>query len=1031
MENKTKDKNNLKEELKEKLREIFQFENEDLDFGIYRIMNYKRKEIDGFIEKELIDEIKKQLDLAGEEETIKLRDEFEKINQKIKETFGINAIENGELKEEFKNTPLGKEYYEKKRQLEEIRVSEDLEREIYNHLINFFSRYCDKGDFISKRRYGKNEKYIVPYNGEEVLLYWANKDQYYIKTTEYFRRYTFKVKELIVNFRVIEAEEEKGNIKSSEKKFFVLNEKVFDFDERKRELNIYFDYSGLTEEEEEKYKSGNSISQDKINEEIIKILKEKIPQNSLVKAIFEKEGDKTLIEKHLYRYTRRNTTNYFIHKNLKEFLERELDFYIKNEFLNLEDLQVLDQSEYFDKLRLYLIGVSAFRNIALKIIEFLAQIENFQKKIWEKKKFVIDTNYVITLDKIKEYAGEEFLESILDYILKNKKQLEEWKELFGIEVKDKKYLITDNALQGKEWKKLPIDTRYFDEEFKWKLLVALTEKNNLDEILDGILIKSENWQALNLLLNKYYEKVQTIYIDPPFNKGQEADFLYKVGYEDNTWITMLENRISLAKYLLKDTGSIFVRCDYNGNYIVRSLMNEIFGEENFRNEIAVSRTKTALYIGTPKKLSKNLGSSYDNIYWYSKFSDISFPKISQGIIEITRGAYWKDLKSFYDRPNYRYELLGILPEEGCSWVWKKEDVLSAIENYNQFTKNYEEKIKEIQEVSKIIKKKLGEKASSTFEENIINALIEEYWNKTNRILRFVKRGKNTFYYWVEPIQRVSITDWTSIEGYARLWKFSTENSEALLRRVIESTSNQGDFILDFFLGSGTTTAVAHKLHRKWLGVEMGDHFYTVVLPRMKKVLAYDPSGISKEKDVKENYNEDKAGGFFKYHILEQYEDALENIEFEESKKTLLELQDYFVKYTLDWETKESKTFLDINEIKDPFNYKLKIMEDYQQKLVNVDLIKTFNYLLGLNVSKYKILQGNERKYIFVFGEKNGKRMAIVWRSIKDIDLEKDKEIVENSIRYFNPDEIYINGDAVVKGFRAIEPLFKSLMFEGD
>ena len=95
-----------------------------------------------------------------------------------------------------------------------------------------------------------------------------------------------------------------------------------------------------------------------------------------------------------------------------------------------------------------------------------------------------------------------------------------------------------------------------------------------------------------------------------------------------------------------------------------------------------------------------------------------------------------------------------------------------------------------------------------------------------------------------------------------MWKFSTENSEALLRRVIESTSNQGDFILDFFLGSGTTTAVAHKLHRKWLGVEMGDHFYTVVLPRMKKVLAYDPSGISKEKDVKENYNEDKAGGLF-------------------------------------------------------------------------------------------------------------------------------------------------------------------------
>ena len=423
MRNMTNNGNELKEKLREKLREIFQFESEDLDFGIYRIMNCKRKEIEEFIEKELIEEIRKQLELVGEEEIRKIKEEFEKVKQKIKENLGESAFENGELKEEFRNTPLGKEYYEKKKQVEEIKISEDLEREIYNHLINFFSRYYDKGDFISKRRYGKNEKYIISYNGEEVLLYWANKDQYYIKTTEYFRKYTFKVKGLTVNFRVIEAEEEKGNAKAQEKKFFVLNEKIFDFNEEKRELNIYFEYRGLTEEEEEKYKHGQSASQDKINEEIVKILEEKIPQGSLARLIFEKDPNskngKTYIENHLSKYTKRNTTDYFIHKDLKGFLERELDFYIKNEFLQLEDLQVLEKSGYFDKLRLRLIGVRAFRKIALKIIEFLAQIENFQKKIWEKKKFVIDTHYVITLDKIKEYAGEEFLESILDEILRN------------------------------------------------------------------------------------------------------------------------------------------------------------------------------------------------------------------------------------------------------------------------------------------------------------------------------------------------------------------------------------------------------------------------------------------------------------------------------------------------------------------------------------------------------------------------------------------------------------------------------------
>ncbi|MGC9080043.1 MAG: site-specific DNA-methyltransferase, partial [Nanopusillaceae archaeon] len=215
------------------------------------------------------------------------------------------------------------------------------------------------------------------------------------------------------------------------------NERVFDFDENKKELDIYFEYRSLTEEEKERYKEGNTVSQDKINEETIKILQEKIPENSLAGLIFKQEGEKTLIQKHLYKYTRRNTTDYFIHRDLKGFLERELDFYIKNEFLQLDDLQVLERSGYFDRLKLYLIGVRAFRNIALKIIEFLAQIENFQKKLWEKKKFVIDTHYVITLDKIKEYAGEEFLQSILDEILSNEKQKEEWKELFEIEVKDK------------------------------------------------------------------------------------------------------------------------------------------------------------------------------------------------------------------------------------------------------------------------------------------------------------------------------------------------------------------------------------------------------------------------------------------------------------------------------------------------------------------------------------------------------------------------------------------------------------------
>ena len=998
----------LKEKLKEKLMEIFQFESENLDFGIYRIMNYKRKEIEKFISGKLMDDIKRHLVLLSEEEIKEIEENLKEISSKNGVKKYLEALKKGDkeririYKEDFAKEI--EEYNQLVKQLEKIKISEDLEGEIYNHLINFFTRYYDNGDFISKRRYGKNEKYVIPYNGEEVLLYWANKDQYYIKTTEHFKKYTYKVKGLTVNFRVVDAEEEKGNVKSQEKKFFVLNEKIFDFNEEKKELNIYFEYRGLSDEEKNIY--GNQKVQEKINEKIIKILEEKIPQNDLARLIFKKDDEKTLIERHLHRYTKRNTTDYFIHKDLKGFLERELDFYIKNEFLQLDDLQVLEQGGYFDKLRLYLIGIRTFRNIALNIIEFLAQIENFQKKLWEKKKFVINTHYVITMDKINEYAGEEFLEGILDDILSNEKQKEEWKELFGMEIKDKNDLLENNTLNGK-WKKLPIDTKYFDEEFKWKLLVSLSEKNDLDEILDGVLIKSENFQALNLLSDKYYEKVQTIYIDPPFNKEQEADYLYKVGYKDATWITMLENRIELGRDLLNEKGSIFVRCDYNGNAYVRMLLNEIFGIENFRNEIIVSRGAPKAGLLTQFEGIKSTTVAYDNLYWFSKNSETRFkgfyilaPKEKQ------EKGFWADFQKgeFYDRPTMRYEILGIKIDKG-QWKWSKERAYKAVENYKKYVE---------------ISEKTGES-------------LEEFWFRTGKKLEFIKREGNKIKYWVSP-RDFLMTDnnWLDISGYTSTTGFQTENAEVLLKRVIESTSNEGDLILDFFLGSGTTIATAHKLKRKWIGVEMGEHFYTVVLPRMKKVLFYDKSGISKEKDVKEIYNPKTAGGFFKYHTLEQYEDALENIEFEEQKEKqkeiLYNLSDYFVKYMLEWETKNSRTFLKLDDLKDPFNYKLKIIENYQQKIVNVDLMESFNYLLGLHVKGYKIFDDNGRKYVFVFGEKNGKRTTVVWRNTEDIDFEKDKEVIENAVKEFNPDELYINRDALVKGFKVIESVFKSLIF---
>jgi adenine-specific DNA-methyltransferase len=142
----------------------------------------------------------------------------------------------------------------------------------------------------------------------------------------------------------------------------------------------------------------------------------------------------------------------------------------------------------------------------------------------------------------------------------------------------------------------------------------LSKHKDLNEILDGLLIKSENWQALNTILEKYKEQIQTIYIDPPFNKEQDADYLYNVKYKDSTWASLLENRLSLTKNIMKDSGSIFVRCDYNGNWILKPIMNNIFGKDNFRNEINIRRFKKNVMNKEIYKLPEGL----DTVLIYAK-----------------------------------------------------------------------------------------------------------------------------------------------------------------------------------------------------------------------------------------------------------------------------------------------------------------------------------------------------------------------------------------------------------------------------
>ncbi len=223
------DKNKSLEQLKSFLNQLFQFDSQDPDFGVYKILHYKKKEIARFINHLLVDKVKEQLQTLSANEAKQIKKKIEELEKDdiIKGWLKAEGDEKKTL-EKFGKDKIN-HYRELKLKLTESSVSAETENQIYNHLTLFFSRYYDKGDFISKRRFGKNEKYVVPYNGEETFFYWANHDQYYIKSSETFKQYAFKIPtyqdEMTVHFKLTGAHLEQGNVKENEIYYFILSDR--------------------------------------------------------------------------------------------------------------------------------------------------------------------------------------------------------------------------------------------------------------------------------------------------------------------------------------------------------------------------------------------------------------------------------------------------------------------------------------------------------------------------------------------------------------------------------------------------------------------------------------------------------------------------------------------------------------------------------------------------------------------------------------------------------------------------------------
>lgn len=450
------------------------------------------------------------------------------------------------------------------------KYSSSFRDELFDKMFSFFSRYfTESGSIYFNSTPFHNNIYEKVYTDEkDVILFWKTQMLYYVKTDRIFRSMPVSFDELKFYFDASKTETKKANEKRSV---------IFELQKISEDGTITFSvrYS----------EKGTKTKQD----EILKAIKKRgidITEEKLTKAFrtFEKQSE----------------VDFFINKNAKAFLQEQFKLWSYQYFW---DGAAEWSAERVNQLQ-------TLKDIAFKIIDFVAQFEDELVKIWNKPKFVKNSNYVITLDRL---PGLEFVKKILGH--RNiKEQVKEWQELGMIDDSFRPARVIEKDLKSEKlaakYEHLPIDTKYF-KDLEPEIIAHY---DHLDQLLDGRLIKSENYQALNTILPKFREKVQTVYIDPPFNLEKNADYSYIVNYKDSNWATLLNNRITIAKELLNNKGAFYIRCDYNGNWIVRYLMDNLFS--NLKNELTIQRGREE--VGSPNKLEATTESLF--LYGDTNFS---------------------------------------------------------------------------------------------------------------------------------------------------------------------------------------------------------------------------------------------------------------------------------------------------------------------------------------------------------------------------------------------------------------------------
>ncbi len=687
-------------------------------------------------------------------------------------------------------------------------------------------------------------------NDKDVILFWKTHMLYYVKTDRLFRSMEVEVEGQKFFFDVSTLQHKKANEKRAI---------VYSFKEKRKDDLLLFSVAYSEKGKKTKTDSilralrkyGNMINEDMLERAF---------------RVFEKQSE----------------VDYFINKDAKAFLEEQFNLWLYQ--------YVFSGISEWTEIRLK--QLQTLKDIAFKIIAFISQFENELVKIWNKPKFVLNSNYVITLDRIAEKEGGlTVLESLLAH--RNfKAQFEEWQKLGMVDTPFKKADVLEKDLLGKHLSKalrhLPLDTRYF-KDVELEILGLF---NNLDEELDGWVIRSDNYQALNTTLPKFREKVQAIYIDPPYNT-KASEIIYANEYKDSSWLSLMENRLKKAIEFLKDEGVMCVTIDDAEFHGLRCILTDIFGGQDsilgtiiirsnpsgrstlkgfaISHEYAIFAAKSEVAcIGRLERSQEQLGR-YDESDANGVFEWVNFRK--HGGANANRTA----------RPRLFYPIIAAststirIPK--MDWQEGKKE-WSLVE-----------KPKTGETVVFPINGKGEEKTwkwgHQTVQRNITELIARPDQNGQTGIYmksRMRKEGTLPLTWWDKP--KYSGTDHgtnllAKILGRSNAFPFP--KSVYATKDCLKVTNlSSREICMDFFAGSGTTGQAVIDMNRedggkrKYILVELGEHLDDVLLPRIKKVTFCEEWKDGKACEGK------GIGHFMKYYAFEQYEDALGRAKYADS-----------------------------------------------------------------------------------------------------------------------------------------------------